>query len=164
LPFLRATRHISPQQESIMHEHAPAPAVSPRAARRWNGRTILVIIDDAGQRSEVCRILRTDGFRAIPASQGVEAQWCLGEDGIDVDLIVSDLLPPTPDGYNLAIPYDRVRSYTPVLFAAVTPREEQVRRGLLHPRAAYVRLPVPPRELVRVVRETLRGWRVLPAA
>lgn len=147
-----------------MHEPQPAPAASPRAARRRDGRTVLVIMHDAGQRAEVCRILREDGFQAIPASQGVDAQWCLGEAELEVDLLVSDLTPPSPDGFNLAIPYERVRHTIPVLFVARPPREEQVRRGLLHPRAAYLRMPATPRDLTRAVRDTLRGWRALPAA
>lgn len=146
-----------------MHEHEYAPA-SPRTQRRWNGWTILVVDDDEGLRTSMCRILRQDGFRAIPASQGVEAHWCLNDRSVDVDLIVTELLPPRPDGYNLGISYDRVRPYLPVLFTSRTTREENVRRGLLHPKAAFLQAPFPPRELRRAVRTTLRSWRALPAA
>jgi two-component system, cell cycle sensor histidine kinase and response regulator CckA len=127
-------------------------------------RTILVVDNDEDMRTAMCRILRRDGFAAIPAGQDLMARWLLDEHGHAVDLIVTDLLPPEPDGYHLGIPFGLRQPYLPVLYTATESKDEHVRRGLLHPKAAYLRKPFPPRELGRAVRETLAGWRALPAA
>jgi DNA-binding response OmpR family regulator len=133
-------------------------------AQQRLSRTVLVVDNDEDMRAAMCRILRRDGFVAIPAGQDPMARWLLDEHGHAVDLIVTDLLPPAPDGYHLGIPFGLRQPYLPVLYTATEPRDEQVRRGLLHPKAPYLRKPFPPRELARAVRETLAGWRALPAA
>ncbi|HEU4698496.1 MAG TPA: hypothetical protein VFS40_04910 [Gemmatimonadales bacterium] len=146
-----------------MHEHAPATS-SRVQVRPSPVRTILVVDNDEGVRGAMCRILRTAGYRVIPAGQGMLAHRCLEDASTRVDLIVTELLPPAPDGFHLGIPYGWRRATTPVLFTSRAPREWNIREGLLDPRAAFLRRPFPPRDLVRAVRDTLAAWRELPAA
>ena len=144
--------------------HEPQSATPSRAQTRPAARTILVVDNDPAARQEIARILRGTGYRVIPASQDVLAHRCLEDAGTHVDLIVTDLLPPIPDGYHLGISFTWRWATTPVLFTALGSREENIRRGLLHPQAPYIRKPFPPRELVRSVRQALEAWSVKPAA
>lgn len=152
-----------PFQDVPMHEHEPA--TSSRAQVRPSPvRTILVVDNDEGVRGAMCRILRSAGYRVIPAGQSVVAHWCLEDASTRVDLIVTELLPPAPDGIHLGIPFGWRRATTPVLFTSTAAREWNIRQGLLDPRAPFLRKPFPPRDLVRAARETLAAWRTAPAA
>ncbi|HET8650531.1 MAG TPA: response regulator [Gemmatimonadales bacterium] len=135
-----------------------APGVRPRQP------TILVVDDDADLRNRTCRILRSAGYVAIPARQGMDAHWCLDERTGKVDLLITELLPPEPDGYHLGIAYRRVLAHTPVIFLSRASREENIRRGLLHPQAPFLPKPFSPEMLRRKVREVLKEWRSVPAA
>jgi DNA-binding response OmpR family regulator len=125
---------------------------------------ILVVNEDESERSATCRVLRAHGYRPMPASHGVDANWVVERHGGELALVVTDLMPPAPDGYHLGIPFATLRPYTPVLFTAHTTREENVRRGLLHPSAPYLQTPATPTTLARRVREVIASWPALPAA
>ena len=129
-----------------------------RAAR------VLVVDDHEPTRQEICRLLRCDGHTAIPSRQGLEAQWCVESWAGRVDLVITDLLPPEPDGYNLAITYGRILPHTPMLFLGTLPQAEAVRRGFLHQSAPYLRKPWPPALLRRRVREALEHGPVQEAS
>jgi DNA-binding response OmpR family regulator len=126
--------------------------------------TILIVHEDDVLRSHVCRVLRAEGYTAIPARHSVEAQWCVERHAAEVDLLVIDLAPPLTRDYNLGIPLGALWPHTPVIFTAVEGREESIRRGLLHPRAPFLQNPFPPRVLTRTVRSVLNGWTAPPAA
>jgi CheY-like chemotaxis protein len=64
--------------------------------------TVLVVDDDDAVRRLIARELEQDGFRVLSAADGVEALAVLNEGGIEVDLMVCDLLMPQLDGYQLA--------------------------------------------------------------
>lgn len=134
------------------------PGVRPRQ------QTILVVEDDSDLRYRTCRILRGAGYVAIPTRQGMDAHWCLDERSHRVDLLITELLPPEPDGYHLGIAYRRVLAHTPVIFLSRVPREENIQRGLLHPEAPFLLKPFSPEMLRRKVRDVLKAWRSIPAA
>lgn len=145
-----------------MYEREPA-TVARAALRRAHGM-VLVIDDCESDRLEICRLLRRDGYEAIPSRQGPEAAWYLQRYAERLRLVITDLLPPAPDGYHLGIPFGAVQPHTPVLFTARLRREEAVRRGLLHSRAPYLPKPFPPTALARAVTRTLVSWPRRPAA
>ena len=64
--------------------------------------TVLVVDDDDAVRRLIARELEQGGFRVLSAADGVEALAVLNEGGIEVDLMVCDLLMPQLDGYQLA--------------------------------------------------------------
>lgn len=133
-----------------------------RTARR--APLILVVNRDEAERSATCRTLRDYGYRPMPASHGVDANWVVERHGGEIALVVTDLLAPAPDGFHLGIPFAQLRPYTPVLFTAHASRDENLRRGLLHPAAAYLQTPAAPSILARRVREVIASWPALPAA
>jgi two-component system cell cycle sensor histidine kinase/response regulator CckA len=124
--------------------------------------TILVVHDDEALRADVCRVLRVEGYRAIPAGHSVEAQWCVEQHGPEVDLLLIDLAPPATREYHLGIPLGALWPHTPVIFTSGKARDENIRRGLLHPRAPFLQNPFPPRLLTRTVRAVLDRWSARP--
>ncbi len=63
------------------------------------GRTVLVVDDDAEIRSSMAEILGAEGCRVITTESGIEALRYLGES--TVDLVLSDVVMPDMDGYEL---------------------------------------------------------------
>jgi PAS domain S-box-containing protein len=72
----------------------PAPEVRP-----LGGREMLVVDDDAAVRDSVAEILRAEGCRVTTASDGSEALDRLAETRFD--LVLSDVVMPRMDGYEL---------------------------------------------------------------
>lgn len=77
---------------------------------------ILVVEDDAKLRSLFCTVLNRSGYLTVPASGGREALELL--DSEYIDLIISDIMMPGMDGYELirtlrgtatAFPYSLLR-------------------------------------------------------
>lgn len=140
------------------------PTARAGAATNRRAPLILVVKGDEADRTATCSVLRQHGYRPMPASHGVDANWVVERHGGAIALVVTDLLPPAPDGYHLGIPFATLRPYTPVLFTGRATREENLRRGLLHPAAPYLQVPTAPFKLARRVRDVIAGWPALPAA
>src|SRR5215216_5019607 len=68
--------------------------------------TILVVHEDEALRAHVSRVLRAEGYRAIPARHSVEGQGWLERHGSEVDLLLIDLAPPVARDYHLGIPLE----------------------------------------------------------
>jgi CheY-like chemotaxis protein len=64
--------------------------------------TVLVVDDDDGVRRIIARKVEQAGYRVLTAGNGVEALTVLEQSGIEVHLVLCDLLMPQLDGYELA--------------------------------------------------------------
>jgi two-component system cell cycle sensor histidine kinase/response regulator CckA len=124
---------------------------------RESRETILVVDDAESLRSDVCRILRGEGYTVVSASRGVEAHWCL-ERGMRVDLLLADLASPEADNYHLGIPLGLLHPHRPVIFTSPRNRYENIQRGLLDPRSPFLQKPFPPYLLTHLVRMVLDRW------
>ncbi|HEY7612634.1 MAG TPA: response regulator [Gemmatimonadales bacterium] len=124
----------------------------------------IVVLDDAESRRELlCQVLRTEGYRAVPARSGIEAQWLHEHDLWRADLLLTSFAPAELDGYHPGFAVGALLDRMPILFMSELDRGESVRRGLIYPSAPYLRYPSPPGVLRRTVREALsvRGPRLL---
>lgn len=74
--------------------NAPAPELLPH--------TVLVVDDDEGVRRVIARKIEQAGYRVLIAGNGVEALTVLEQSGVEVHLVLCDLLMPELDGYQLA--------------------------------------------------------------
>src|SRR5689334_22805313 len=119
--------------------------------------TILVVHDDERLRTHVRRVLRAEGYTTIATGHSVDAQWCVERHAAEVSLLVIDLVPPRHRDYHLGIPLGALWPHTPVIFTGAEERETHIRRGLLHPRAPFLREPFSPYALSRAVRSVLEG-------
>ena len=63
--------------------------------------TVLVVDDDDAVRSIIARELEQAGFHVLTAGDGEEALTVLKQSGMEVQLVVCDLLMPQLDGYEL---------------------------------------------------------------
>jgi CheY-like chemotaxis protein len=63
--------------------------------------TVLVVEDDPALRALMARTLSTKGYRALEASDGIEALELLAADP-DIELVVTDIVMPRMNGVELA--------------------------------------------------------------
>ena len=64
--------------------------------------TVLVVDDDDGVRHVMARDLEEAGYRVLTAADGEAALKLLEQPGIEVQLVICDLLMPGLNGYELA--------------------------------------------------------------
>jgi two-component system response regulator ResD len=115
--------------------------------------TVLVVDDEPTLREVVVRYLEREGYRALEAGDGDEAEALLREGA--PSLVILDLMLPGTDGLELCRRI-RARSGLPVIM--LTARGEEADRivGLELGADDYVTKPFSPRELVARVRTVLR--------
>jgi two-component system, OmpR family, response regulator len=114
---------------------------------------IIVVDDDADLRDLLCEYLSKNGFLVKSASNGLELDTVLANDG--ADLIVLDLMMPGEDGLSIC---RRVRTKSNVPILMLTAAGEAVDRvvGIELGADDYVAKPFLPRELLARVRAILR--------
>jgi DNA-binding response OmpR family regulator len=115
--------------------------------------TILVVDDEPTLREVVVRYLEREGYRALEAGDGDEAEALVSSDA--PSLVILDLMLPGRDGLEVCRRI-RARSALPVIM--LTARSEEADRivGLELGADDYVTKPFSPRELVARVRTVLR--------
>lgn len=124
---------------------------------------MIVVLDDAASRRELlCRALSAEGYRAVPARSGIEAQWMHDHGLWKADLLLTSFAPEELDGYHPGFAVGALLDRLPILFMSELDRSESVRRGLIIPSAPYVRYPAPPGVLRRAVRQALGAGRRRP--
>jgi PAS domain S-box-containing protein len=140
--------YLGGQQMTDLAEPGETPATSQDLA----GLRVLVVDDDLG----VCRSLRdllvAEGCNVITASDGRQALDILDE--TDVDLIISDVVMPDVDGYELFMEVKR-RGTTPVILMTgyYFDRDHVIKRSRLQGLQSVVfKKPVDPARLKAAIR------------
>ena len=119
---------------------------------------ILVVEDDMKLRNLFCTVLLNNGYCAIPAESGLAALKIL--DTEYVDLIISDIMMPGMDGYEL-IETLRVSGYTlPILIITAKERFEDKQRGFLAGTDDYLAKPIDVNEMVLRIGALLKRARI----
>ena len=130
-----------------------APRSSPRGQRALAGLRILVVDDDIGVCRSIHDLLAEDGCEVIMASGGLEALKVI--ERVSVDLVVSDVVMPDLDGYDLFMEVKR-RGPTPVLLMTgyYYDRDHVIKRSRLEGlEGVLFKKPVDPERLKTLVRE-----------
>jgi CheY-like chemotaxis protein len=120
--------------------------------------TILVVEDDDAVRSLTRRLLEGFGYHTVEASSGREALERWGERTAEIDLLVTDMvMPEGVTGRDLAEQMRRRRPNLKVLFmSGYSPEVAGKDTEFIHRNGAhYLQKPVPPRELLQIVRHCL---------
>ncbi len=117
---------------------------------------ILIVDDYAGNRHLLETILRGRGFATVAAPNGAEALRLA--DDHDFDLVLSDILMPVMDGFELCRSWKQDPRLTRIPFAFYTatylePRDEQF--GLDLGADRFLHKPLPPERMLREVQELL---------
>ena len=119
---------------------------------------ILVVEDDMKLRNLFCTVLLNNGYCAIPAESGLAALKIL--DTEYVDLIISDIMMPGMDGYEL-IETLRDSGYTlPILIITAKERFEDKQRGFLAGTDDYMVKPIDVNEMVLRIGALLKRARI----
>ena len=119
---------------------------------------ILVVEDDAKLRSLFCTVLSGNGYLAIPAKSGEQALELL--DSEYVDLIISDIMMPGMDGYELIRRLRDSRYTLPILIITAKERFEDKQRGFLAGTDDYMVKPIDVNEMVLRVGALLKRARI----
>ena len=115
---------------------------------------ILVVEDDNELRQLFCRVLEKNGYEALEASDGQQALDTLDQSYID--LIISDIMMPVMDGYELVRSLREAEIHIPVLMITAKDAFDDMRRGFLSGTDDYMVKPVNVNEMVLRVGALLR--------
>ena len=119
---------------------------------------ILVVEDDTKLRSLFCTVLNRRGYLTVPASGGREALELL--DSEYIDLIISDIMMPGMDGYEL-IRTLRGNGYClPILIITAKERFEDKQEGFQAGTDDYMVKPIDVNEMVLRVGALLKRARI----
>ena len=119
---------------------------------------IMVVEDDSKLRSLFCTVLTNSGYLALPAENGEQALHLL--DSEYVDLIISDIMMPGIDGYEL-IGRLRDSGYTfPILIITAKERFEDKQRGFQAGTDDYMVKPIDVNEMVLRVGALLKRAKI----
>lgn len=119
---------------------------------------ILVVEDDRKLRNLFCTVLMHSGYCAIPAENGMAALEILDTEYID--LIISDIMMPGMDGYEL-IETLRKHGYTmPILIITAKAQFEDKQRGFWAGTDDYMVKPIDVNEMVLRIGALLKRARI----
>ncbi|MGD0947722.1 MAG: response regulator [Candidatus Binatia bacterium] len=132
------------------------PRSGPSGERTLEGLRILVVDDDLGVCRSIHDLLAEEGCEVIMASGGREALKVL--ERVSVDLVISDVVMPDLDGYDLFVEVKR-RGPTPVLLMTgyYYDRDHVIKRSRLEGlEGVLFKKPVDPERLKTLVRQLCR--------
>jgi len=115
---------------------------------------ILVVEDDNELRQLFRRVLEKNGYEALEACDGQQALDVLEDQFID--LIISDIMMPVMDGYELVRSLREAEIQIPVLMITAKDAFDDMRRGFLSGSDDYMVKPVNVNEMVLRVGALLR--------
>ena len=115
---------------------------------------ILVVEDDRELRTLFSRVLARNGYEPIEAADGQQALDLLEKNYID--LIISDIMMPVMDGYELVRSLREADIRIPVLMITAKDAFDDMRRGFLSGTDDYMVKPVNVNEMVLRVGALLR--------
>ena len=115
---------------------------------------ILIAEDDVELRQLFYRVLTKSGYTAICVSNGQEALDVIDREYID--LIISDIMMPVMDGYELVSSLREAGISIPVLMITAKDAFDDMRHGFQSGTDDYMVKPFEPKELVARVKAVLR--------
>jgi len=138
---------LLPQSEDGIVTHK-APEVPPSPARR--AVTVLIVDDEPAVRTVARRFLETSGYAVIEAESGERAVALLEDRGLQIDVVLTDMVMPGTSGRDVIARARAVRPQTPVVVMTGFAGEEHEAEGG-EPVAAVVTKPFSAGVLVRAV-------------
>ncbi len=133
----------------IMTETAKSDNGAPEA-------TILVVDDNKEIVYSISELLRYEGYRAVPAYDGMEALDVMEKE--EIDLILLDVMMPRLNGLS-ALMKLREKTKIPVIILSAKTEESDKVSGLVLGADDYVEKPYNPAELMARVKAHLRRYR-----
>ena len=119
---------------------------------------ILVVEDDFKLRSLFCTVLTNNGYLAVPAENAARALELL--DSEYIDLIISDIMMPGMDGYELIRTLRGSGYQLPILIITAKDRFEDKQKGFLAGTDDYMVKPIDVNEMILRVGALLKRARI----
>lgn len=120
--------------------------------------TILVVEDDTSLRRLICATLERNGYHTLPVKDGIDALDTLDRE--HVDLIISDLMMPNMDGFELTSALREAKYEQPILIVTAKEGLEDKRKGFDLGSDDYMVKPIELDELVMRVAALLRRAKI----
>jgi CheY-like chemotaxis protein len=117
--------------------------------------TILLVEDDELVRDLAADILEPNGYRVLPAANGVEALRLCAEHVGKIDLMITDVVMPQMGGRELAERVALMRPDILVLYISGYTDDAVVRHGVLDQEMSFLQKPFTPDSLARKVGDLL---------
>jgi two-component system, cell cycle sensor histidine kinase and response regulator CckA len=131
------------------------PSSSSAASGKNQRHTVLVVDDEEGLRSIVCRTLQQEGYGTLEAGHGAEALEVIEKAPAPVDLVVTDVVMPGMDGRELGRRLTQRWPTLPILYISAYDVNDIFRRGSPRSSAPFLQKPFPPEILITSVRQLL---------
>lgn len=120
---------------------------------------ILVVEDDNKLRQLFCTVLTRHGYRALSSGDGAEALNILDKE--HVDLIISDIMMPQMDGYELTRTLRETNYNLPILMVTAKESFDDKQRGYLVGIDDYMVKPIDVNEMILRVGALLRRAKIV---
>lgn len=120
---------------------------------------ILVVEDDSKLRHLFSTVLTKNGYRAFAAEDGEEALVILDQEHID--LIISDIMMPRLDGYELTKTLREAHMNLPILMVTAKESYEDKERGFLVGTDDYMVKPIDVNEMLLRIKALLRRAQIV---
>lgn len=133
----------------------PAPAV-PTHAIQQDGGTVLLVEDEAPVRAFAARALRMRGMTVIEAQDAEEALATLEDEGLEVDVFVTDVVMPGMDGPTWVREALRKRPEVKVVFVSGYAEESFTDEQSRIPNSVFLPKPFSLDELTATVGQQIR--------
>ena len=117
--------------------------------------SILVVEDDEGVRNFVSTALNDFGYTVHEAINGKKALEILNQNGMKIDLIITDLIMPEMNGKELALEVGKILPEIRVLFTSGYTEDHIVNSGSLDRGIYFLQKPYSIQTLAKKVREVL---------
>ena len=130
-------------------------AAPSKTSEREHKQTVLVVDDEEGLRSVVCRALRAEGYGTLEAAHGAEALEVLESASEPVDLVVTDVVMPGMDGRELGRRLTQRWPTLPILYISAYDVNDIFRRGSPRNSAPFLQKPFPAEGLITSVQQLL---------
>jgi two-component system cell cycle sensor histidine kinase/response regulator CckA len=155
-PNAGATFHILLPADAAERPIAPPPKwieESPGAG------TILVVEDETAVRRMVCEMVRRMGYNVLEASGPDPARTVCSNYPDAIDLLLTDVVMPKMNGYQLAEELSRVRPDMRRLFMSGYAHDALTEAGTVQPSASFLQKPFTTEALEKKIRELLTSQR-----
>jgi PAS domain S-box-containing protein len=117
--------------------------------------TILLVEDENSVRDLAERMLRSRGYKVLPARHGADALRIAFESSDQIDIVVTDVVMPGMNGREFVEALHERTPGIPVLYMSGYTDDDIIRRGLMDSSVAFLQKPFTAKGLAGLVRSVL---------
>jgi len=120
---------------------------------------VLVVEDDDDLRNLFCTVLQSNGYQIYSAKNGIDALECM--DTSYIDLLISDIMMPQMDGYDLIKEIRSIQNSIPILLISAKEGFQDKKKAFLAGSDDYMVKPIDVNEMILRVQALLRRAKIV---